>query len=65
MRKDDGDVREVQCRSSDVEDRDDGLGGSDADEVQADAEENDEPDGIDGGAGVGVYFAPEAGDVLD
>jgi len=65
MRKNDGDIGEIQCRSCDVKDSDDGLCGSDADEVQADAEKDDEPDGIDGGAGVGVYLAPEAGDALE
>jgi len=37
------------------------LGGADADAVEADAEDYDEPDGVDGSAGVWVDTGEEAG----
>ena len=61
VRDDDGDVAEVECRCGDTEDTHDSLRRSNADQVQAGAEGHDEPDGVDGGLGEGVYFAPEAG----
>lgn len=37
------------------------MGRADGNAVQADAEEDDEPDGVDGGLGVWVYLGEEAG----
>ena len=36
------------------------MGGADGDTVQGYAEEDDEPDRVDGGLGVFVYFGEEA-----
>ena len=36
------------------------MGGADGDAVQGYAEDDDEPDGVDGGLGVFVYFGEEA-----
>ena len=37
------------------------MGRADGNAIQADAEEDDEPDGVDGGLGVWVYLGEEAG----
>lgn len=61
MRDDDCYIRQIEGRGCDIKYRDDGLCGADADEVEADTKKDDEPDGGDGGRGVGVDGAPEAG----
>ena len=61
MCEDDGNIREIKSRCRDIEDRDDRLRGANADEIEADTGEDDEPDSVDGGAGVGAYLAPETG----
>ena len=60
MCHDDGDVREIEGRCGDVEDGDHCLRGTNADTVEADAEEDDEPDGVDGSVSIGADSAPES-----
>jgi len=59
MREEYGDVAQVQTGCAEVEDGYDCLSGSDADEVEATAEDYDQPDCIYWSAGGVVYFAPE------
>ncbi len=58
---DDGDVREIHGGSCDAEDAEDGFCGAERDEVEAAAENHDEPDGVEGGVGVRVHAAEDAG----
>lgn len=59
VRHNDGDVADVECGCSDVEDAQDSQGTADTDQIQAAAEDDDEPDGIDGRVGDIVYSCPE------
>lgn len=56
MREDHGDVGEVQGGRCDAEDCGGGLCGADGDGVEGYAEEDDEPDGVEGGVGFWVDF---------
>lgn len=56
MSEDDGNIGDIQCWGGDAENCSGRLGCPDGDAVEADAEENDEPDGVDGGVGIFVDF---------
>jgi hypothetical protein len=58
--QDDERVGEIEGRSGDVEDGDDGQRGADGDEDHTGAEEDAEPDSVDGGFGRGVDAGEES-----
>jgi hypothetical protein len=57
---DDSDVADIQCRCCDIENGNDGQGAADADQVETTAEEDNEPDSVDGRVCELVDLAPEA-----
>lgn len=58
MSKNDGDVAEIESGCRDIEDRDDCLGRTDADQIETAAESYYEPDGVDWRLREVVDFAP-------
>ena len=60
--EDDGGIGEIEGGGCDVEDSDDSEGRANANEVESDGEEDDEPDGIYGCLSIGVDFRPESSD---
>ena len=55
----DSDVAKVESRSGDVENCDDGLCRTDADQIEAGTEGNYKPDGVYGSLSEAVDFTPE------
>ncbi len=60
MGNDDRNVTDIQCGSRDVENSSDGQGTTNANEIQAAAEGNHEPDSVDWSMSKGVNLAPES-----
>ena len=60
MRNHDSDVREIERRGRDIEDGHNRLGGTNPDQIEADTEDDNEPNGIDRRMRVRIDLAPKA-----
>ena len=59
---DDGNaVAPVKCNGTDIEDASDGCVGSKSDQVDGNAPEDGNPDGVDGCSGVPIDLGPDSG----
>ena len=59
MCDDNRNVADIECRSGDIEDRNDSRGASDANKVEATAEGYDKPNSIDWSVRDRIDFAPK------
>jgi len=56
----DSNIGQIESGRCDIEDRYHCLCGADTDAIEADAEENNEPNGVDWSASVRVHLPPES-----